>query len=169
MIALDLNKIRSHLKSQGIEAELQTETNQLCIILKTGPAEYPLFIRIYEGGELLQLLAFLPCTTKPETLPEIARLLHLLNKEIDTPGFGMDEDSQMVFFRCMIPVKDKQVDENLLNSYMNATQVVCQSFAPVVAGVAFGAVTFDEVVKKSKEQSNESLTKAHMQREQNGG
>ncbi|HEV8052489.1 MAG TPA: YbjN domain-containing protein [Parachlamydiaceae bacterium] len=165
MITLDLQKIRTYLKSQGIEAELQTETNQLCILLKSGEREYPLFIRIYEGGELLQLLAFLPCNTKTETLPETARMLHLLNKEIDTPGFGMDEDSEVVFYRCMIPVKDKQIDENILNSYMNATQVVCQSFAPVIAAVAYGAVTFDEVMKKSKEQSHESLTQSQLRKE----
>jgi hypothetical protein len=165
MIALDLQKIRTYLKSQGIDAELQAETNQLCILFKTGEREYPVFIRIYEGGELLQLLAFLPCNTKRETVPETARLLHLLNKEIDTPGFGMDENSEVIFFRTMIPVKDGQLDENLLNSYMNATQVVCQSFAPVIAAVAYGAITFDEVMKKSKENSHESLTKSQLRRE----
>ena len=164
MIPLNLNKIQAHLRSQGIEAELQKETDQLCILLKIAEREYPLFIRIYEGGDLLQLLAFLPCNTKPETLSETARLLHLLNKEIDIPGFGMDEGAEVVFYRCMIPIKDKQIDENLLDSYVRASQTVCQSFAPVVAAVAYGAVTFDEVMKKSKEQSNQSLTQSYLKR-----
>lgn len=164
MIPLDLNKIREHLHSQGIEAELQKESNQLCIICKTGDREYPLFIRIYEGGELLQLLAFLPCKTKPETCADTARLLHLLNKEIDIPGFGMDESSEVVFYRCMIPVKEKMVDEALMNSYLSVIQVVCQSFAPVVAGIAYGAATFDEVVKKTKEQSSQSLTQSQLKK-----
>lgn len=165
MIPLDLNTIRKHLKSQGIEAELQKETGQLCILLKIADREYPLFIRIYEGGDLLQLLAFLPCNTKPETVADTARLLHLLNKEIDTPGFGMDEDPHVVFYRCMIPVKDKQIDGNIFDSYINATQIVCQSFAPVVAAVAYGAVTFEDVLKKSKEQSNQSLTQSQLKKD----
>lgn len=164
MISLDLNKIRDYLHSQGVEASYQQESNQLCIIYKTGDREYPLFIRIYEGGELLQLLAFLPCTLKAETFADTARLLHLLNKEIDIPGFGMDENSEVVFYRCMIPVKDKLLNEALLNSYLNAIQVVCQSFAPVVATVAYGAASFDEVLKKTKEQSAQSLTQSQLRK-----
>jgi len=151
MIPLDLTKIKSYLSTKGIESEIQKETDQLCILLKIAEREFPLFIRIYEGGELVQLLAFLPCNTKTETLGDTARLLHLLNKEIDTPGFGMDENSLVVFYRCMIPVKEKKIDDKLFDAYLNATQVVCQSFAPVVAAVAYGGITFDEVLKKSKE------------------
>jgi hypothetical protein len=165
MIPLDLKKISEYLDTKGIKAELQKETNQLCILFKIAEREYPLFIRIYEGGELLQLLAFLPCNTKPATHGDTARLLHLLNKEIDTPGFGMDENSEVVFYRCMIPVKDKKLDQNQLNAYVNATQIVCQSFAAVIAGVAFGAVTFDEVLKKSKEHSSQSVTQSQLKKE----
>ena len=165
MIPLDLYKISAHLRSQEIESEIQKETNQICILLKVADREYPLFIRIYEGGELLQLLAFLPCNTKSETRADTARLLHLLNKEIDIPGFGMDEDSEVVFYRCMIPAKDKQLDKKIFDAFINATQVVCQSFAAVIAGVAYGAVTFDEVLKKSKEQNNQSLSQSQLRKE----
>jgi len=162
MIPLDLNKISEYLHSQGITAELQKETNQLCIFLKIAEREYPLFIRIYEGGELLQLLAFLPCKTNAATNADTARLLHLLNKEIDIPGFGMDEDSNAVFYRCMMPVKDKKLDKNQLSAYMSVIQLVCKSFAAVVVGVAYGAASFDEVIKKSKEHSK-SLSQSQIE------
>lgn len=164
MIPLELHKIRTHLRSLGIESELQTETNQLCILFKIAERDFPLFIRVYEGGELLQLLGFIPCNTKKETVADTARLLHLLNKEIDLPGFGMDENSEVVFYRCMIPAKDKKIDGNILNSYINATQVVCQSFAAVIAGVAYGAATFDEVVAKSKENKSQSLSQSNLKK-----
>lgn len=162
MIPLTNDQINKHLISKGIHSEIQPETNQVSVTLKIAEREFPLFIRIYEGEDLLQLLAFLPCNTKDETLADTARLLHLLNKEIDTPGFGMDENAQVVFYRCMIPAKNKEIDPNLLDAYFNATQVVCQSFAPVVAAVAFGAVTFAEVLKKSKEHGGGSVTKTQM-------
>lgn len=165
MLFLDLNKIGTYVNSKGIKAELQKETNQLCILLKTGEREYPLFIRVYDGEELLQLLAFLPCNTKKTTVADTGRLLHLLNKEIDIPGFGMDEDSEVVFYRCMIPSREKQIDEKILDSYLNAIQVVCQSFAPVIAAVAYGAVTFDDVIKSSKENSNQSLTQSYLKKD----
>lgn len=162
MLALNYDKLKKHLSDKGIQSELQTETNQLCVTLKIAEREFPLFFRIYDGEELLQLLAFLPCNTKPETVGDTARLLHLLNKEIDTPGFGMDENAQVVFYRCMIPAKNKEVDTKFFDAYLNATQVICQSFAPVVAAVAFGAVTFDEVVKKSKEHGGGSITQTQL-------
>lgn len=151
MIPLTNDQIKKYLTSKGIQSEIQKETDQVSVILKLGNKEYPLFFRVYEGGELLQLLTFLPCNTKEETVAGTARLLHLLNKEIDTPGFGMDEAAEVVFYRCMIPTKEAQVEEKLLDAYLNATEIVCQSLAPVIAAVAYGALTFEEVLKKSKE------------------
>jgi hypothetical protein len=151
MIPLTLHSIQEHLRSKQIEAEYQPETEQLYIVLKIGEQEYPLFVRIFEGNELLQLLAFLPCNTKTATLNDTARLLHLLNKELDTPGFGMEESSMMVFYRLMIPVYHNQVAAPLLEAYFNALQVVCKTFAAVIAAVALGMATFEEVVAKAKE------------------
>jgi hypothetical protein len=164
-ISLSLDNIQSYLRAQGVEVELQTSTNQLCILCKVADREYPIFIRIYDGDELLQLLAFLPCNTNPQTFNDTARLLHLLNKELDLPGFGMDEDQEVVFYRCMIPIKDKKIDADFLNSYLTAVQTVCQSFAAVVAGVSYGAATFDEIMKKVKEQGDLSLTQAQLRQE----
>jgi hypothetical protein len=164
MIPLNLNKIQTYLKSKDIVSELQKETNQLCILLKMLEREYPLFIRIYEGSDLLQLLAFLPCNTKQSTHADTARLLHLINREIDIPGFGMDENADVVFYRCMMISKDKEIDEKTLDAYMNAIQVVCQSFAAVVAGVAYGAITFDDVLAQAKN-NNESLTQTFLKRD----
>jgi hypothetical protein len=165
MIPLDLNKIQEYLNKQGVQSEIQKETNQLCVLFKIAEREYPLFFRIYEGGELLQLLAFLPCNTKPETQADTARLLHMLNKEIDLPGFGMDETQDVVFYRLMVPVKDKKLDPALLNSYVNATQVVCQSFATAIAAIAYGGIAFEDLLKRIKENSGHSLTQAFLQRE----
>lgn len=162
MIPLNLNKIKQHLKSKGIESEIQPETEQLCLILKLGDREFPLFLRVYEGNELLQMLTFLPCQTKPETLGDTARILHLLNKEMDTPGLGMDETSSVVFFRVMIPAKDKKIDPQILDAYLSATQVVCQSFAPVITAVAYGGITFDELMKNSKDRGDQFFSQSQL-------
>jgi len=158
MIPMDLTKIKDHLKAQNLDVEYQQETDQLVVIFKISEREFPLFIRIYQGGELLQLLAFIPCNTKEETLNDTARLLHLLNKEIDIPGFGMDETSFVVFYRCLVPTQDQQIAPTILDAYVNAIQVVCKTFSSVIAAVAVGAVTFDEVLKKTKEQANNPTT-----------
>lgn len=159
MIPLTIDAIKNYLKSKAIEATLQKETNQLCISLKITDREFPFFIRIFQGDQLLQLLAFLPCNTKENTIADTARLLHLLNKEIDLPGFGMDETAHVVFYRCMIAIKDKQIDPVAFDAFFNAVQVVCQTFTSVVAAVAYGAVTFADVLKQSKAGTSQPLIK----------
>ncbi|MEI8366321.1 MAG: YbjN domain-containing protein [Parachlamydiaceae bacterium] len=162
MILLQLSRIKQHLYTKGMESEIQEDSNQLCILFKIGERDFPLFLRIYEGSELLQIVAFLPCHTTAETLNDTARLLHLLNKETDTPGFGMDETSSVVFFRIMIPGKEKKVDEQVLDAYLHATQVICNSFAPVIAAVAYGSITYDALMQQTKEQGSSSLTQSQM-------
>lgn len=162
MIPLKTSKLLEYLQMKGFEAALQTETNQIIIVFKIGSKEYPLFIRIFEGDELLQLLAFIPCTMKPEMVADTSRLLHLLNKELDIPGFGMDETTPVIFYRCMLPIKNEEVDETVLDAYLSSIQIICKSFTPVIASVAFGAATFEEVLKKSREK-NASLSSGEAQ------
>lgn len=154
MLALSLEKISDHLKKRKLQVELQKETNQLCVTLGLGNREYPLFIRIFDGGILLQLLAFLPCNTKATTRLETSRLLHILNKEMDLPGFGMDESNDVIFYRLMLPVKDKQLDESIFDAMLNAIETATATFTPVIAAVAFGSVACDDVLKFTKEQAD---------------
>lgn len=98
-------------------------------------------------------------------MADTARLLHLLNKEIDLPGFGLDEKNSVVFYRCMVPAIDQQVPEPILTAFLNATQIACQSFAAVIAAIAYGAVTFDEVLKKSQEQGGDFLSQTRLKKE----
>lgn len=158
MIKLELKKLLEYLHQKDLNAQIQKETNQIYILFKIGEQEYPLFLRIFEGGELLQLLAFIPCNIKHDAVNDTARLLHLLNKELDVPGFGMDETAMVVFYRCMIPAKNEEVDSKLLDAYMNSIQIVCKTFSPVITAVAFGTATYSEVVKKAKD-NEKSATK----------
>jgi hypothetical protein len=166
VIPLKIQKLLDHVQKKGFHAELQAETEQIVILLKIGERECPLFMRIYEGGELLQLLAFLPCKVETGTLGDTARLLHHLNKELDIPGFGMDETASVVFYRCMIPAQNKQVDGALLDAFLNSIHIVCKSFAPIITAVAHGGAAFEEVLKKAREQSSgKSLSQSQLRSE----
>ncbi|MBA3815215.1 MAG: YbjN domain-containing protein [Parachlamydiaceae bacterium] len=163
MISLKLDAILVYLTTKGVEAQLQAETNQIVILFKIGDREFPLFIRIFDGEDLLQLLVFVPCNMKKSAFGETGRLLHLLNKELDIPGFGLDEDASAVFYRCIIPIQNQQVDETLFDAYLNSIQLVCKSFSPVIATVAFGSATFEEILQKVREQNkNQTLTQSQL-------
>lgn len=153
MTTLSLQNIEKFLRQKKYDAQVQKETQQVYTVLKLQEREFPLFIRIYEGDELLQILVFFPCKLSEKTLADTGRLLHLFNKELDIPGFGMDEISQVVFFRCMVPVKKKQLDEELLETFLKTTELACQTFSLTIEAIAGGLVNLDEMIEKVKKES----------------
>jgi len=162
MLNLNLEAILKHLQDNKTDAQLQKETNQIYIVYKIQNQDFPLFIRIYEGTNLLQLLAFMPTNVKPSTRPDLARLLHLLNKEMDIPGFGMDETAVaegqggVAFYRIIIPTMDGQVDETLLDTFISSIESISEAFFPVIATVANGMATYEDVLKKANEAPKET-------------
>jgi len=152
MISLSLESLQKSLKENGYEANIQKETDQIYILLKIDETEFPLFIKIFHEGDLLQMLTFIPCAVQEEYLPDLGRLLHLFNKELDLPGFGLDESTKMAFYRVVIPTIKKKIPFNILDKYLAATQVVCKNFAPAISAIANGKANLDEILKQNKEE-----------------
>lgn len=142
--------LQKFLADHGLTAQMQPETNQVYVLFKQLNQEFALFIRVYEGGDILQLLTFFPVQVPKERFATMARMLHLINKEVDLPGFGMDEVIGVVFHRIMIPMFDEgQVEETALLSYLEAIPTICQKFLPIIAGTASSELSYDEILKKT--------------------
>lgn len=149
MTPMTPDALLTYLKKNNYKADLQDETKQVYTVLSASGKEYPLFLRIFDGGHLLQLLIFLPCGLNPDILPDMARLLHLLNKELDLPGFGMDELSGAIFYRLMIPTPKKKLEDEVLQAFLKTLEHVCNMFSPPIEAVANGALTLQEILKKA--------------------
>lgn len=150
MISTTLQGLIEHLKKLGYQPKIQEDTKQILVILEIAGREFPLFFRPYEESELLQLLVFLPTQIKPGAHNDLARLMHLMNKELDIPGFGMDEDSHTIFYRSMLPVIDQAIDERVLESFLKCIHVICDEIAPTLIAVANRLATYQEVLDKAK-------------------
>lgn len=148
MLQLTLDSIKQHLTEKKLEPQVQAETDQVFIIYRIASREFPLFFRIYAGGDLLQMLAFIPCMLKPTAVSDLARLLHMLNKELDIPGFGVDEASGVIFYRIMLPAVEQAVHPEIVDAFIQSIKNITETFAPVIAAVASGSATFDDVLKK---------------------
>jgi hypothetical protein len=151
MLPVDIDHIYSFLKDQGYEPQKQTESHQVFYSIKQEKGEFPVFLRIFENTNALQLIAFLPCTVKKEALDGLGRLLHRLNKEIDLPGFGLDEDSGLVFYRLMITPQNGQIPEEILKHSLKAAENVLDSLSMVAMAVATGIASYQEVLDKLQE------------------
>ncbi len=150
MIPLTDEQIEEFLKAEGLAPQFQEETKQVAVTIKIDDVEFPTFFRISEGP-LLQVVTFLPIQYSEETVADTARLLHLINKEVDMPGFGMDEMTDMLFYRSVLPSHDKKIDPALIRSSLKALEVISQAFLNAVNAVAQGAITFEDAVKRAME------------------
>lgn len=152
MTKLNFIELKKTLEQNSLKVEEQKETNQLYAILSLQDKNYPTFFRIYEKQQLLQILAFLPFEYKEETLLDLGRLLHLFNKELDQPGFGLDEAGKVIFFRSMVPATNEIIDDKILEAYLQATKNACELFSPAIYAIASGSATYDQLHARAQEE-----------------
>lgn len=150
MIDLTTEAIFAHLQERNLNPQMQPETQQVYIIQRVQGQDSPLFFRIFDGGHLIQLLAFIPCPLDPSHIGDTARLLHILNKELDIPGFGMDEAASVIFYRFMLPVADKKLDKFLFDAFLKTFEQVCTTFTPIIQAIGSGSASLDDVLKQGK-------------------
>ncbi len=175
MINISLEAILAFMCKNNYEADIQPDTQQVYTIIKIGQKEYPLFLRVFDEGHLLQLLVFIPCHLEPKehaaggrksgshdvgkselssqqrVVSDLARLLHLLNKELDVPGFGMDEMAGVVFYRLMLPTPKKKIEGDLLLAFLKTVDHVCRMFSTPIEAVSSGQTTLDDILAKAQE------------------
>lgn len=143
MAELSLTAIFKYLKEHGFSPERQPENDQIVITIMIKGHEVPIFFGIISEGTILQMIAYLPFILNEKALPEAARLLHFVNREVDLPGFGMDEKSKLMFYRLVLPSAEKQFDEKLLELYLGTTRILCETFMDGMALIASGTTRFD--------------------------
>lgn len=150
MITLNQKNLIDALKKYNFDPQIQDETNQIYLIFKHEKREFPLFIRTLDEGELLQLLTFIPCMMKPEQQADVSRFLHMINKELDVPGFCLDESTSTVFYRLVIATPDNELSETIFEAFLNTSQMVTRTFSPAIEAIASGAMPLAEVLKKAQ-------------------
>lgn len=151
MINMTTDALIRFFKEQGIEAAEEPQTGQILFHLIEQETDCPIFVRIYPGSQLLQLMLFFPMAIQPKMEGDTARLLHFFNKELDIPGFGMDEESRVCFFRCMIPVVKQEISKEILLGYLDTLRTVCQNFFSSIGVITSGSMTFEVLMQKAKQ------------------
>jgi len=124
---------------------------QVYFVFEHEKQQFPVFLRILHEGDLLQLLTFIPCNVNLDAIADMARFLHMANKELDMPGFCLDESSLTVFYRLLLPSQEKRFDEDLLRAYLGTGQTICKNFATIIEALAMGAMNLEEILVKVNE------------------
>jgi len=142
------NAILQNLKSLGYKVEFQEETDQVYYLIAHEGKSIPIFIKSISDGMVVQVVAFYPFKSEVNAHPDLARFLHLMNKDIDMPGYGMDENSRAVFYRLSIPTFEKKLKISLLTTYLNTIEKVSRDTMNSIAPIANGSITFKELIDK---------------------
>lgn len=144
---LTLQSLQAYLEK--LQYKVQLQDNQLYTVKRQENIDLVLFFRILNDGELLQILVGLPFPLKEELFNDVGRVLHKLNLDLDMPGFGMDENTKLIFYRSVIPCQNKMCDPALFEKYLELGPRACSSFAQIIAVIAQGHMTYDELIKRS--------------------
>ncbi|NGX46605.1 MAG: hypothetical protein K940chlam2_01801 [Chlamydiae bacterium] len=149
------DNVFKEIERLNLKPSLQPETDQIHFVLDIKSNEVPVFTGIREESNLLQTLAYLPLQIADKTVSDTARLLHLLNHELDMPGFGMDEREKLIFYRCVIPCPEGELHDRVLEMYLSTTRLAVEAFLGAIAMITAGQTTVDEMFKNKKTANNE--------------
>jgi hypothetical protein len=147
-IPTNLSSIVNFLRQQKMQVELQEETNQALLQYQFANKSYPLFIKSVAQGALIQCALIFQDDFKESQKKELARLLHQINKELDFPGFCMDEKGKIVFYRAVIPTPNKRVDEKLLRQILHMMEQILNLFASLIQTIAHTDALLDDINTK---------------------
>lgn len=147
---LSNNLLQNYLTKCHYQPQFQKETNQVYLLQQQSGIELASFLRIMDDGKLLQIITFVPVKIRRETTGDLGRILHKINRDLDFPGFCMDESTGLVFFRIVIPCLHQQCDGELLESHLKAVPKICSTFYQLIAAVAAGSKTYDELMDQLK-------------------
>jgi hypothetical protein len=141
------NALIHHLRENNLQPELHKETGQVYVLFHMNQYEVPIFFLLRQREQLLQIVAYLPYLLPEKSLGETARLLHILNREIDMPGFGLDESEKLLFYRCVLPGIEGRMDKKLFDLYFGTARVACETFMQVIGMIVAGTMTLDQALK----------------------
>lgn len=150
MMKLTHDGIVKLLNERNLKPEYQKDHDQTFIVMNVKSQEVPIFFGIRAEGSLLQLIAYIPFEMHKTTLTEVARLMHILNKEVDMPGFCIDEGQMLMFYRLVVPCLNGEFDERFFNMYLGTIKVALETFMGAILMVSGGQITVDQFLKGSK-------------------
>jgi len=171
MTTTSLEDLMEFLKKNKIPAEIEKESQQVATAFYIGQKRFPLFLKALDQGNLLQILIFIPSYLKPNndfsiagekfktaslnreisSVAELSRLLHLLNKELDIPGFGIDEQGGSVYYRAVLQTPKNTIQDELLLNIIRNAQKLCASFLIPIEAMSAGVMTLQQFIEKTKE------------------
>lgn len=96
---------------------------------------------------LLQLIFLFPFNYIDDALPSTARYLHMINKTIAFPGFGLSEPDHAIYYKYAFPLPEGASLSQLMTSFIGLIEFFYDTYAPHIEEIASGQKSFAEIVR----------------------
>lgn len=174
MIQATLAGLKTYFTSHGFDCDLlpkteEREIEQLLValgpdnkgrdlVLSVTSAELPLNQELFSKNKVkdikktyhfLQLACCFPFKVEEKSLWEMARMILLLNKGLELPGFELSEVDGVVFYRYVLPIVNSHVEEPLLICLVGTIDFLVKGFMEQLEEIATGAKTAQQVIDET--------------------
>ncbi len=102
-------------------------------LVELGGAGEPLIVRWEADGAAIQLVQPLPFRIDPARVGAVETLLLRLNHNLRLPGFGLDHEHHVVYYRATIPLPaDGTIEEEDFLGLVAAARSTARDFGPAI-------------------------------------
>lgn len=143
-------EILRFLKAEGHGLHTDKQTHQHHFMFPLANIEVPIFVKVFDGNILLQIVGYLPFQIAKGSAPTLARALHVFNREMDLPGFGMEEKEGTVFYRLVYPCPSQQIEEDTARLLIGATALAMETFLLTLKAMEEQKITMEQVATQER-------------------
>ena len=104
-----------------------------------------------EDAALLQHFLTFPFTASPITVPELSKLVLMLNRIIPIGAFGLDINQGTLYFQYVLASKDREVNKTVILETVSMIGMFVMEFAKKLEAVATGEKCAQEIIKSLEE------------------
>lgn len=96
----------------------------------------------------VQFETALPFNFSVSASQDVAAFLHFLNRQLELPGFEMDEGNRLILYRYVLLSSEDQLHTDLLKGIIGSITLLLDLFGEAIEKTAVGETTFNEILEK---------------------
>jgi hypothetical protein len=157
MNTASLNILKELLMSKGYQCSGFDEQNQnLEVLIDTDSHQRIWKVILCPTSQLLgeeketnflQIFLSFPYTFELSAIPDLSRLLLLLNKTLLFPAFGLSENEGIIYYRHTLYCENGMIPKTLTRTIIGVLSLYVDSLSPMIETVASGKQGLQEVLE----------------------
>jgi len=108
-----------------------------------------------DGVCFLQYFISLPYTVDKNQINELSRLILKINAKLPLIGFGLLEEMQLIFFRCIVPCPDQPLEDDVYVHTAHMILYILDNFGPILESLGNTEMSYDECINELMKYEND--------------